>query len=344
MGVCDGSQFLKTLLDVVVFGMQANSTHRYHFTLLDHDPTSIAKILVILHLLSEVQGNIPSYEKDVAIAAMIFVYAPHITPESAHKKLQKSLDTLTKKLRDEMPIPNWIFIHPSQQSELCHYLEAWKEHTQGIYNTRVIQERPRIPFNTGQPGLSDETGSSKRKSSSTYKTGEHIFEKSRITKPDNASLESHDPALRQLFQALSHYKAEIYDEINNHLDQNLKLNVTLSEVDYKNRGAAKGTSGISRHLFDLAGRLHGQPIDGIQEIAELNDVFQRLSSFFQALSVCIDEDIGARLAVELVVGEMEDCLERIRYDTCKYRTPIRGLVDPQLFPKMYDRIHMSYIP
>lgn len=56
------------------------------------------------------------------------------------------------------------------------------------------------------------------------------------------------------------------------------------------------------------------------------------------------KDLRSRMCVELVAGEMNDCLERLQHDAWSTRGEKQGKLDPSLFPKKYNRINMSNVP
>jgi hypothetical protein len=65
--------------------------------------------------------------------------------------------------------------------------------------------------------------------------------------------------------------------------------------------------------------------------------------FFTYVSVSI-EDLRSQMCVELVAGEMNDCLERLQHDAWTTRGEKQGKLDPSRFPRTYNRVHMSNIP
>ncbi|KJZ68139.1 hypothetical protein HIM_12472 [Hirsutella minnesotensis 3608] len=76
-------------------------------------------------------------------------------------------------------------------------------------------------------------------------------------------------------------------------------------------------------------------------IEQLADVFRAFSISTLTLS------LQKRLVVELIIGEMADIMERIRYDLLDYRlSPSNdsGMLDPTAFPQTFDYVHMSNIP
>lgn len=50
------------------------------------------------------------------------------------------------------------------------------------------------------------------------------------------------------------------------------------------------------------------------------------------------------MKVEVLVGEMTDVMERMRWNCLEERSKPAGGIDPSNFPRTYDRIHMSNIP
>lgn len=48
-----------------------------------------------------------------------------------------------------------------------------------------------------------------------------------------------------------------------------------------------------------------------------------------------------RLTIELIIGDMVDVMDRIRYDILDHRM---GMSVSKQYPKVYERIHLSNIP
>ncbi|KAM0738037.1 hypothetical protein ACQRIT_007513 [Beauveria bassiana] len=85
--------------------------------------------------------------------------------------------------------------------------------------------------------------------------------------------------------------------------------------------------------------------------AKTNNSIDRLADVFRVITISTMKlHSQKRLTVEMIVGEMTDIMERIRYHALEHRRPdpknskTDEPLDPTKFPQTYDYIHMSNIP
>ncbi|KAM3459848.1 hypothetical protein NHJ6243_006480 [Beauveria neobassiana] len=85
--------------------------------------------------------------------------------------------------------------------------------------------------------------------------------------------------------------------------------------------------------------------------AKTNNSIDRLADVFRVITISTMKlHSQKRLTVEMIVGEMTDIMERIRYNALEHRRPdpknskTDEPLDPTKFPQTYDYIHMSNIP
>ncbi|KAG8417377.1 hypothetical protein J3458_004886 [Metarhizium acridum] len=136
-------------------------------------------------------------------------------------------------------------------------------------------------------------------------------------------------------------------KLSQYIDLNWRFNNTLIDYNYTTRRREQGNNVPqpfkchplkvmeSMRVLDSAGKAKTSCIE------KLADIFRAFTVYAEML------DPGKRLVVEVIVGEMADIIDRMRYNLLDHRlSPPKNSYapDPTLFPRTFDYIHMSNIP
>jgi hypothetical protein len=340
-GIGDARNFFSTLI-LLRPNVMRGGTHvanRFHFTLLDLKPAAIAKILIMLNLLDQFQDT-------DARACAIYVFGSLIMPPFAYNWLQKTIDDLIHKCKKEAQFSDWIYFSKTQIPGILRHLLAWKSHLHGKYETRDFREG----------GLRDASKARAERISGGQgvmvlpfcEHDDKLFWTYGIVLPDDKNLSKHE-AKQLLKDPKRATKATlaVNQEALELIDKTWKPNVTLVDVDWDavpNMGRHYPNQ-VSDFCFDsstVAQKLFN-PGEAQAREAGLKSFWGWFDMFFDHVSRSI-KDLRSRMCVELVAGEMNDCLERLQHDAWSTRGEKQGKLDPSLFPNTYNRIHMSNIP
>lgn len=172
-----------------------------------------------------------------------------------------------------------------------------------------------------------------------------MYETFGIMIPNASLLRKHEPTLHRLIKNLKPNNLQAEQRVRDYLDKNWKPNVTIIDVDWDIRRETDESSDpyIFSNPSKLGWKLNSAPNESDARLAGLTSTSAYLEGFFNMVSGALKQ-LEERLTVEVVIGEMSDCFERIHLDAFTLRDEMQGNADPQSFPKKYDRIHMSNIP
>jgi hypothetical protein len=152
-----------------------------------------------------------------------------------------------------------------------------------------------------------------------------------------------------LAEPLAEYRSTGKSEkLLQHMDSKWKVNNTLFDHDYLNRCREQYVEEcypLEFHAMDVAESM------GVLETVRKPDAnyMERLVEVFRGFCYSI-LSLGCRnrLVVEMIVGEVADIMERIRYQVLDYRlsTPKNDSwgLDTTHFPLTFDYIHLSNVP
>ncbi|KAI1498753.1 hypothetical protein F5X99DRAFT_431519 [Biscogniauxia marginata] len=337
-GIGDARHFYKTLSEIVSQElMELTKKSRLHFTLLDLKPAAIARNLLVFELLSEYSA----VALDETMACIIYVYASQIMPPFAYREMQKALSSVIRKLEEGKPLLDWLYVPESQQGSICHHLRSWQKDLYGKYDTASFKEwaseqarkqvinqfraQGKMP-NTVLPGAEKE--------------GE-LFATFGFMAPNDQLLRKHESTLENLIGKFQGGKPNSRERLSDYLDKNWKPNVTLIDIDWESEREMEAIfpPWIGTDPCRLAKSLY-PPVEPVKS----SSLMHHIETFFQCVVYSMKE-LRTRLTVEVLVGEMTDTFERIKYNTLKQRCEgSQGRLNPEKFPKSYDRIHMSNIP
>ncbi|CAD0111639.1 unnamed protein product [Aureobasidium uvarum] len=343
-GIGDARNFFATLIPLISSEEkgEAPSSRHFHFTLIDLNATAIARVLIMLHLLDQTDDT-------EALACMIYVFGSYVMPSFAYEKLQQTISALIDGLQRESPVQDWVYLAEHQRPAILHHLHAWKTSLNGKYNTRNLR----------QSSLKNATISKTRRKKTLDEPEEPLtfceyddmlFWTYGIFMPDDLELPNCETELAGLAAILStglSTPSSVPDEkALNIIDNTWKPNVTLVDINWDSvRDSDSPHSDPPDFHFDSPA-VHKALFNPSEEVAEgfgITSFWGWSNVFFRSVSQAIGT-LRERLCVEVVLGEMNDCLERLQHDAWTSRGDKQGKFEPALFPRTYNRIHMSNVP
>ncbi|KAI1869257.1 uncharacterized protein JN550_005887 [Neoarthrinium moseri] len=336
-GVGDARNFYRTLIALPNGEARTGRERQYHFTLVDLNPAVFARNLISLELLSDLDSMLECNE---ALTCLIYVFVSQVMPPFAYTKLQEAISSLLQKLEDGNPVNAWVYVPESQRPAICHHLRLWQQNLRGKYTTKQFrlwaqeqalrQKLEKDGEFSVPPGCQED---------------DDKFDEFGIMMPNDRFLREHESELKQLLEDYSSGKGTS-EQIEDYVDQHWKLNVTLVDLDFdefKDRQGAGGPD-MPAHPTLVFHMLHPGEVEDTARAAEGKGFMACFEVFFRCVAFSLDA-LKSRLTVEVAVSEMNDYLERLRYDVLPSRQGGKqGTLDPSTFPKAYDRIHLSNIP
>ncbi|KAI2467676.1 hypothetical protein F4781DRAFT_423198 [Annulohypoxylon bovei var. microspora] len=326
--VGDARHLFQTL---VKYPLLLEVTQKLHITAVDDKPTIIARDLILFSLLQEAVTNQES--RDMIQLSLSYLYSAHIIPPFAWEMLQATISKLLEKLENRQQPLGWVYLPVSLMDVVVRPLKDWQI-------TRYTTSEIRC-FVMLRP----------------HQTIDHIhcieceadhrtFKKFGVLFPPEARFE---PELSALVTAYNNNERDAQQRISHYLDDHWKVNSTLTDwSDQMVRSDLGLKLNVMHDPFCIIDCLTKQATSMIKSSRSAYSVLTLATEFFER--VCISLILlKERLTVEMIVGDMADVLERVRYgalDRPKKRQGEGDRVSPTTtdWPKKYHFIHMSNVP
>ncbi|EGF98561.1 uncharacterized protein MELLADRAFT_113407 [Melampsora larici-populina 98AG31] len=359
-GVGDARNMLQTMIHYHFEGPQSSeSNQRLHFTILDIKPATIARDLILFVLLDDISHamgltdeHTMSQELFETISVASYLYATHVMPAYAWDRIQAVIERLLDSFdNSEQPI-SWVYIPLAVQVDTRPSLESWRLGPTESYSTQRFREL------TKQDNLSRKMGKMStfgRPDPNSYtpfpqlELDQRVYEDFSIVLPDDHLLIEHDMDLVKMIR--NYVKNKDSSEkarISSHIDNTWKPNITLADIVWENENAVAGhlphpeTSFTPFEVFGNLMKGLGQPESTISDGKMLMNVAE---FYFMMVGQAI-HGLRDRMLVEVCLGEMADCLEKMRYQTLSRTTETKSkdclLLSKR--PHKYHVIHLSNIP
>ncbi|KJZ69859.1 hypothetical protein HIM_10759 [Hirsutella minnesotensis 3608] len=317
---------------------------KLHFTVLDLKPAALARVLIFFNMMVRVDTKISEEVPNATdyFLAMAYIFSCQVIPPFVEAKLQRNIRELIKRLEGEDAALQFIYVREHDREPLIRVLRQWQQPWDGI--SKVADARKFIKQKHWEGGL--------RTASYFGQCLEHgprsernDFDRFTTLLPPAVVANRREPSL---VDPLAEYRSTGKSKkLLQHIDSNWRINNTLIDYDFADRSREQGDERslpLEFHPLEVVesmGLLEPTQKANTSSIEQLADVFRAFSISTLTLS------IQKRLVVELIVGEMADIMERIRYNLLDYRLSppnASGTLDPTDFPQTFDYVHMSNIP
>lgn len=334
-----------------------------HFTLVDIKPAALAKFLIIIDMLIRFMymrimktGNY----RDVLVV-VAYLYTCQIIPPFVLEKLHEHIDNLVDVLdpdieTDQSEVYDFMHIPTDTRRAVLKVLKQWRQPVGSHYS--VARIRPHIRDEVKVKRAQKEAAFGKSKES-VSKQDRKDFDSLGCLFADLDFFRRREPEVVLLYEAYKSAEPRTRRELEEYLDAHWSVNVTLLDSDHEatmDEDLAKiasfyasGCEPWSVHSDDSFAHLaEFDPVLTLQLFMprSKSPVLEGMGLYFDAvtasIAVCFDE-----ISMELILGEMTDVMERVRFDALEHRScapKTDGDVDSRTFPKTYDLIHLSNIP
>ncbi|KAL6301519.1 hypothetical protein BKA93DRAFT_796987 [Sparassis latifolia] len=115
---------------------------RAHFTLLDFQPSALARDLCIMMLLEYLVDHVDVQMTTLleVCATIFYTYVGVVMPQYCHDRLQITIQNLLRRLSEEPPrLPFWIHVDPASIPRLLEALRFWSTVHEGLQTKRVLR-------------------------------------------------------------------------------------------------------------------------------------------------------------------------------------------------------------
>lgn len=351
-GIGDARNMLQTMVHYFMEGPQSSeSDQRLHFTILDFKPAILARDLILFSLLDDIALAIDS--QDPSLFEMLSVggyfYATQVMPAYASNRIEAIIKRLLDSFdRSGQPIP-WVYIPVAVQAALRPSLEAWIGGQTASYSTKRFRELTREDNMLNDMRRSAVVPNPEAYSPFAHlKADKRIYEDLTVVLPDPNLIIQHDPELDKLLEAYFKTKNNKNEKarVSAHIDSTWKPNITLADITWEKENSRMPRPDLTFTPFEVMANL----MKGCMgEQGTSPACGERLMNVVEFYFVMVGKSISGlreRMLVEVCLGEMSDCLEKLQYQTLARATETESkdcLVSSK-WPHKYHVIHMSNIP
>ncbi|EJP61914.1 tetratricopeptide-like protein [Beauveria bassiana ARSEF 2860] len=313
--------------------------------MLDLKHASIAKALILFNMMHEIDKEMTTkgpHPTDYFLV-MAYVFACQIIPPFVQKKLQSNIQDLIERLENKKEPLSFIHLHACDTEAVIRILRQWQNPWPAISkpaHVRKFIEEKTPPPNPLAPDKGPD-GPEKKD-----------FRKFAALFPSQALARQWEPSLAD---TLAEYKKTGKGKkLLQQIDATWAVNNTLIDydvADYELEIPGGSCAYLEFDPLEMVSAADFASKSGERAKAKTNNSIDRLADVFRVITISTMKlHSQKRLIVEMIVGEMTDIMERIRYNALEHRRPdpknskTDEPLDPTKFPQTYDYIHMSNIP
>lgn len=322
-GIGDARNMYATLLKVDQLEREflRLPTRKYHLTINDIKPETLARDLLMFFLLNDL-GRIKELgenkRRDI-LTTIFFLYIASVVPQRVSGHIQVTIERVVAALQSGNGIPTWVHIYERDKVLLLKTLNSWHGNLKIRHNVAEVMRvhtkyLKSAKMDTFPPALATERS---------------FFAKTGAYWASWPWAKQHEPIL---FTARADKKH--WQKAKTHVAENWSINVTIMDEEWPEDQAYKGDlkSILAFDPFAIMTRFYLHT--GLDEPTEDPTLYAYAAKFFACVAVAIQR-LQDRLVVEVIHGEISDVLEAIRY---------RTLDRADNFPTEYDQVHLSNIP
>lgn len=329
-GIGDARHLFMTI--AIYFTIRKNTSQKVHFTILDHKPVVLARVLIFFYLMQEGgDPDVNDYDARIALLSVSYLFCAQLMPQFAAEKFYNAAEKVEFKLQNEENPFESINIQTSQMKGLAAIIRRWRRDVKTMFPTAQIRreiQRDILRSSLWTPMSGDRWSFMKG-----YEADHLFFDEFSVVLPPAEVMTHTEPELANL---VTQYRAEggreVRGQINKHLDTYWSINPTLIDFDWEKNKEQQGPPNLG---FDPFQAIQCVSLEIDKDEKRMPEAMSVISTFFK-LSVITIHKFQGDLMIETFAGDMMDALERIRYD--RFERP-----DPT-WPKEYHVIHMSNIP
>lgn len=339
-----------------------------HGTLVDLKPAALARLLILLKLMSEVQCKQmrgpeawDPLDRDTLWAAS-YLFLGHVIPPWVHARLLSTIAVLITDLENgSTGAMKWVTISPSTVPHVLRHLRYWAEPLDKLYSTQNIRDIVAIAV-----GHTRERRRMNGLAESDYFDGPpppccqrdiEIFNRATIVPPPAEFVTRHEPGLHQVLSSCKAPRYEKIIDLKQYIDAKWKTNMTLLDMDweakeFRNRDVPFPDEESPWHTISRLTPTDRVPLDMMSStmfnidknspMPGIDGIIGMMSFYLQMVVQALNHlRRTSDVRLEMVAGEMTDVMERMQLGCMGALRDTRGSSD---FPTTFDRIHLSNIP
>ncbi|KAI8623945.1 hypothetical protein F5Y19DRAFT_481085 [Xylariaceae sp. FL1651] len=303
-----------------------------HFTILDHKPAVLVRILIFFYIMQEGATSITDHrDANTGLLSVSYIFCAQLMPPYVADKFYYAAERVECRLKNGENPFGFIHIPTSQMKGLAVIIHRWRHNAKKMFLT--AQTGRNIGLDVARPSLPPAMPGAKWGHMAECEVEHRFFDDFSVMFPPAGAMALAEPELADL---VAQYHAEngpaVRRKIADYLDRHWSINPTLIDFEWEANKEEQGPPALGFDPFVIVECMTNKTQRGKKKVPE---AISFVTNFFGPTLIAI-RDFQDELMIEVVVGEMLNSLERIRYE-CLERP------DPKS-PKKYHVIHMSNIP
>lgn len=142
-GVGDARHLFMTI--AIYFIQRKNASQKVHFTILDHKPVVMARVLIFLYLMLEAgDSNAGDYDANTALMSVCYLFCAQLMPQWAAEKVEFKLEN------EENPF-KMIHIQTSQMKGLAAIIRRWRRDAKTMFPAAKIRRAINLDIARSSP-------------------------------------------------------------------------------------------------------------------------------------------------------------------------------------------------
>ncbi|KAL8633683.1 hypothetical protein Q9189_000631 [Teloschistes chrysophthalmus] len=328
-GIGDARNLYATLLKVDQLEQKdsSNRSRRYHLTINDIKAEALARDLLVLFLLTELDGigESEETERTEALATLFFLYIAPVVPQRIAERIQAAIDRLIDGLFSENTIAEYLHINADDKEFLVEALRSWDGKLRSRYSVVEALQLHTDHLKSHFPDYSEDPERSVEPNK--WDPERTLFVQTGAYRLPESWAREYEPVLSGARSNKKHTK-----NIKTHVANTWTMNVTMLDAGWQ--GPLYDTPGavLSFDPFGAVDNLYLHT--GLERPHKEPYLYNHVARFFAHVATAIGR-LRKRLVIEIMHGEVSNMLETIRYNSSDR---------PGTFPAKYDRVHLSNIP
>lgn len=336
---------------------------KLHFTLVDLKPASLARILVLLGLLTPMSqnGQLSSEACEDTTWVIAYLYIGHVVPPFVHAVLLRTISDLIRVLEDNStknPLLKWVVMSDATREQVLHHLRLWSRPLDDLYRPENVRKMVEVNVHEAKMGRMRNGLLAEGPTPAGCEEDEAIFNQFTITPPPRGFIRRHEPQIGRLLGLVrpesrtAQEQASSFVTLDEYINQNWKTNRILIDLVWDgNKERNNRIERPSEFEWTRLTGMDGEPVTLLQNvmssvepepIAGYKGSIDMMALYFLGIGTSLDFIQNcSELRVELIAGEMTDSMERLRYGCLDDRAGRGSVV---YLPARFDRIHMSNVP
>ncbi|KAG8166940.1 hypothetical protein KVR01_002629 [Diaporthe batatas] len=262
-GIGDARNLWETLTSIVVPDMESlmneNLPKELHFTLIDLKPAALARILVMLRLMSQLPKGLKGQETSNLTWTIAYLFVGHVVPPFVHATLSKTILNLIDILERDSPksaFLKWVIMSEDTRAQVLQHLRLWSEPLDDLYRPENIRKTTQAAMrDQGMRRMLNGLMDIDPPTPAAFEEDEAIFDEFTITPPPEAFVRLHEPQLAPILEQMRSKKQATREQagrkLDDHINKHWRTNVTMIDLMWQTKKERNSEDGL---LLDATGR------------------------------------------------------------------------------------------